>query len=39
VRRLVEEMGTLAEAAVEGRLTVRADPSRHQGDFREVVEA
>jgi HAMP domain-containing protein len=38
VRHLIEEMGTLAEAAVEGRLTVRADPSRHQGDFREVVE-
>jgi methyl-accepting chemotaxis protein len=31
-------MGTLADAAVEGRLNVRADPSRHQGDFREVVE-
>lgn len=38
VRRLVEEVGALADAAVEGRLTVRADPSRHQGDFREVVE-
>ncbi|WP_242343350.1 Cache 3/Cache 2 fusion domain-containing protein [Anaeromyxobacter terrae] len=38
LRRLVEETGALADAAVEGRLSERADPSRHQGDFREVVE-
>ncbi|ABS27243.1 putative PAS/PAC sensor protein [Anaeromyxobacter sp. Fw109-5] len=38
LRRLVEDAGALSQAAVEGRLTVRADPSRHQGDFRKVVE-
>jgi PAS domain-containing protein len=38
LRRLVETMGALAEAAVEGRLDARADPSRHQGDFRTIVE-
>ena len=29
---------TLAQAGVEGRLDVRADASRHQGDFREVIQ-
>jgi methyl-accepting chemotaxis protein len=38
LRRLVEAMGALADAAVEGRLDARADPSRHEGDFRTVVE-
>jgi PAS domain-containing protein len=38
LRRLVQEMARLADAAVEGRLDARADPSRHNGDFRNVVE-
>lgn len=38
VRRLVSEVRALADAAVEGRLGARADPARHQGDFRAVVE-
>jgi len=38
VRGLTEDVNTLAQAAVEGRLTTRADPSRHQGDFRKIVE-
>jgi PAS domain-containing protein len=38
LRRLVEEMQRLTHAAIEGRLDVRADPSRYQGDFRQIVE-
>ena len=37
-RRLVEEMNRLTRAAIEGRLDVRADPARHQGEFRAIVE-
>jgi PAS domain-containing protein len=37
-RRLVEEMNRLTRAAIEGRLDVRADPSLHQGEFRDIVE-
>jgi len=35
---LLEDAVQLAEAAREGRLTARADASRHQGDFRRIVE-
>ncbi|HTN51447.1 MAG TPA: methyl-accepting chemotaxis protein [Anaeromyxobacter sp.] len=38
VRSLVEDSRSLARAAVEGRLEVRADAARHQGDFRAIVE-
>jgi PAS domain-containing protein len=38
LRRLVEEMARLTHAALEGRLDVRADASRYQGDFRTIVE-
>ena len=38
VHALVEDAGKLSKAAVEGRLTTRADASRHQGDFRKIVE-
>lgn len=38
LRRLVEAMARLADAAVEGRLDARADPSCHNGDFRNIVE-
>jgi methyl-accepting chemotaxis protein len=38
VNALVADAGTLARAGVEGRLAVRADASRHQGDFRKVIE-
>jgi methyl-accepting chemotaxis protein len=38
VTRLVADAGMLAEAGVAGRLATRADASRHQGDFRKVVE-
>jgi len=38
VQALVSDADTLAQAGVEGRLSTRADPTRHQGDFRRVVE-
>ena len=38
VNRLVADAGALAQAAVEGRLATRADASRHEGDFRKIVE-
>jgi len=38
VNALVADANLLATAAVEGRLTTRADATRHQGDFRKVVE-
>jgi methyl-accepting chemotaxis protein len=38
VGALVEDAKTLAGAAMAGELSTRADVSRHQGDFRKVVE-
>lgn len=38
IKLLAEDAGELSEAAVQGRLSVRADASRHQGDFRKIVE-
>ena len=38
VNALVEDSNRLAEAGVEGRLSVRADAARHQGDFRRIVD-
>jgi methyl-accepting chemotaxis protein len=38
VRALVSDAKMLGRAAVEGRLAIRADVSRHQGDFREIIE-
>ena len=38
IKALVEDAGALARAAVAGDLSVRADPSQHQGDFRKVME-
>ena len=38
LRALVADTGMLAEAAVEGRLDVRADANRHEGGFRRIVE-
>jgi len=34
---LVDDAGVLAQAAVEGRLSTRADESRHQGVYRNIV--
>ncbi len=38
VKALVADVGMLSDAAVEGRLSTRADATRHHGDFRKVVE-
>jgi methyl-accepting chemotaxis protein len=38
IKRLVNDADELAHAAVEGRLSTRADASQHQGDFRAIVE-
>jgi methyl-accepting chemotaxis protein len=38
VNRLVSDANMLAEAASEGRITIRADVTQHQGDFRKIVD-
>ena len=38
VNRLIADASMLSVAAVEGRLSTRADAGRHQGDFRKIVE-
>ena len=38
IKALVEDANTLANAAVSGDLSARADTSRHHGDFLKVVE-
>lgn len=38
VNRLVGDAAMLADAAAEGRVTVRANVDLHQGDFRKIVE-
>jgi len=35
---LAADTGLLAKAAVEGKLATRADATKHEGDFRKVVE-
>jgi methyl-accepting chemotaxis protein len=38
VNALVADTLTLSKAAVEGKLATRADASRHQGDYRKIVQ-
>ena len=38
VNALVADAGLLSRAAVEGKLATRADASKHQGDFRKIVQ-
>jgi len=38
VNLMVSDANMLAKAAIEGRLATRADASKHQGDFKKVVE-
>jgi len=38
IKALIEDSDTLAKAADEGRLEVRADAARHKGDFRKIVQ-
>jgi methyl-accepting chemotaxis protein len=37
IRNMVAEADTLVKAAVEGRLTTRADADKYQGDYKKVV--
>jgi methyl-accepting chemotaxis protein len=38
IRALAADAGALARAAAEGRLDARADPARHAGEYRAVIE-
>ncbi len=38
IRALIEDVRVLAQAGSEGRMTVRADTNRHQGDYRRIIE-
>jgi len=38
VNALVGDAGALSKAAIEGKLATRADASKHEGDFRKIVE-
>ncbi|HOC58995.1 MAG TPA: methyl-accepting chemotaxis protein [Smithellaceae bacterium] len=38
VNALVADAGMLSKAAVEGKLATRADASKHQGDYRKIVQ-
>ncbi|QPK65486.1 methyl-accepting chemotaxis protein [Methylomonas sp. LL1] len=38
IQALVIDADQLSKAAVEGRLATRADATKHQGDFRKIVE-
>lgn len=38
IRKLCDDAQTLASAAVEGRLATRADASKHQGEYRSIVD-
>jgi methyl-accepting chemotaxis protein len=38
VNALIADANILSKAGVEGRLSTRADASRHQGDFRKIVQ-
>lgn len=38
VNALVADSASLSKAAVDGRLDTRADATKHQGDFRKIIE-
>ena len=38
VNALVADAGLLSKAAVDGKLATRADASKHQGDYRKIVQ-
>jgi methyl-accepting chemotaxis protein len=38
IKSLIEDANMLADASVEGRLKTRADASKHNGDFRKIIE-
>ncbi len=38
INALIADAEMLSQAAIEGKLATRADASRHQGDFRKIVQ-
>jgi methyl-accepting chemotaxis protein len=38
IRGLVDDAEMLVKAAIEGKLATRADATKHQGDYRKIVE-
>ncbi len=38
IQHLIADTRMLSQAAIEGELATRADASRHQGDFRKIIE-
>jgi len=38
IKALIADANRLSQAAAEGRLDTRADATKHQGDFRKIVE-
>ncbi|WP_026882776.1 methyl-accepting chemotaxis protein [Clostridium akagii] len=38
INLLVSDSGNLVEAALEGKLSIRADASKHNGDYKKIVE-
>ncbi|ABF40673.1 methyl-accepting chemotaxis sensory transducer [Candidatus Koribacter versatilis Ellin345] len=38
LKSLIADTNTLSDAAIQGRLGTRADATRHQGDFRKIVQ-
>ena len=38
LKALIADANVLSKAAIEGKLQTRADASKHQGDFRKIVE-
>ncbi|NMG72499.1 HAMP domain-containing protein, partial [Azoarcus communis SWub3 = DSM 12120] len=38
IKTMIADANLLSQAAVEGKLATRADASRHQGDYRKIVE-
>ncbi|HYX09529.1 MAG TPA: methyl-accepting chemotaxis protein [Bacteroidales bacterium] len=38
VRALISDSNLLADAALEGNLSARADATKHQGDYRAIIE-
>lgn len=38
IRALIEDVNALSESAIQGKLSVRADATKHQGDYKKIVE-
>ena len=38
IKAMISEVALLSQAAMEGKLSVRADASKQQGDFRKIIE-